>query len=286
MTEERETTIWRYMDLARYYGLLHDGLFFTRPSFLAKMDSWEGAGSVDEFQPFLDRQRMRGLRNDEIVKNWETRRRREARVLDGYGVSCWHRAYSESSALWQIYVAAGLGIAVRSTKDRVIRSLGDNAARVEAVDVEYLDGDSFRGAGRVRGRLSRKRHAFSFERELRFILRYSTDDRISIAFGGGLEQMGDVYRLGKTGVELSMGRRRYQNGESVSTLAGCYLPADPVTLIRDVVLAPGVSAATINAVIGMTQNSRASGTQILRSALDVKPPDAAEITPHFRRRHP
>ena len=38
---------------------------------------------------------------------------------DTFGVSCWHEGPAGSAALWQLYTARGLGVAVKSTPARV-----------------------------------------------------------------------------------------------------------------------------------------------------------------------
>ena len=55
--------------------------------------------------------------------------RREA--AGKFGVSCWHIDEHESEAMWQLYTAAGQGIAIESTKARLESALGGDGIIVD-----------------------------------------------------------------------------------------------------------------------------------------------------------
>jgi hypothetical protein len=133
MTDADE--IWRYMDLAKYVGLLSQGLFFAQAS--AFSDPWEGAWSVHEVTRF--REENVSLSRPAIAAAWQERYERKRDSFKWVGMSCWHISPTENAALWDQYVPLGMGIALRSTPRRVVASLEAIGRSSQWRAVEYND---------------------------------------------------------------------------------------------------------------------------------------------------
>jgi hypothetical protein len=61
-------------------------------------------------------------------------------VCSKFGVSCWHINEGESAAMWQLYAAAGKGIAIESTRARLEGALHGHSIAVD--QVQYMDFDT------------------------------------------------------------------------------------------------------------------------------------------------
>ena len=183
---ENAATLWRYMDFAKFVGLLKDGsLYFARADTLG--DRWEGAkGAItnkarwDEhyLEHFRDGYRYppQGvdfhLSEEQIDKEahrllGELRTSGEHSLRTSY-VSCWHESRFESEALWRLYCPPqSSGIAVRTTFLRLRDSLGDDP-HITIGRVQYID---FRlGFAGINDAIFRKRQSLSHEKEVRAVV--------------------------------------------------------------------------------------------------------------------
>ena len=95
-----DTTLWRYMDFAKFVSLLEDrALFFARADKLG--DPFEGAWS-DVNLKLLEQGKE--IASDKDVSNWIeawrliVRTAREARRFTL--INCWHASDHESEAMW------------------------------------------------------------------------------------------------------------------------------------------------------------------------------------------
>jgi hypothetical protein len=128
--------IWRYMDFAKFVGLIDAGaLFFPGASRLN--DSFEGSvseenlrrrpGQIDDMveqfrtgfpgHPLTPEDEAR-MRNDLRVHQWVMARQLEWERHWTY-ISCWHLNDYESAAMWRCYAASNQAIAVQSTFRRL-----------------------------------------------------------------------------------------------------------------------------------------------------------------------
>jgi hypothetical protein len=232
--------IWRYMDVAKYVVLLERGLFFARPSKLG--DVWEGSWGGPDIRDFREKHADADL--GAISAEWKRRYDAKALSLDGYGVSCWHRAEHESAALWSLYMPRGFGVAIRSTVGRVLDSLRKSGRTVEPRDVQYVDYDTERLGDDPRDLLSFKRRSFVHEKELRFLLTFRRDEREAI-------DDWELILADRSKRHLSAGRfqrlvrpgptpARVVNDPTLvhrATSHGVYLPAELPVLVQNVYLA-------------------------------------------------
>lgn len=83
-----------------------------------------------------------------------------------FGVNCWHINEHESEAMWQLYTAAGQGIAIESTKARLEGALKGDGIHVDRVRYMDFDFDEIE-KGHTHYGLFLKRKSFAHEQELR-----------------------------------------------------------------------------------------------------------------------
>jgi hypothetical protein len=153
------TYVWRYLDFAKFVGLLDArALFFAPLSALG--DPYEGA-----FAPANLTDRMRhaalltGPANERFLRNGILRHMDRTVV-----VNCWHIGRHESVALWRQYAASNASVCVQSTYSRLKRCLPD----VDIGQVQYIDyARQPVPETAIPLPLLHKRLAFSHERELR-----------------------------------------------------------------------------------------------------------------------
>lgn len=272
--------IWRYMDVAKYVVLLERGLFFTRPSNLG--DVWEGSWAVPDVRDFRENHADADLAT--VSAEWKRRYHVKTISLDGYGVSCWHRAEHESAALWSGYMPRGFGVAIRSTVERVLDSAKKSGRTVEPREVQYVDYDSERLGDDPRDLLSYKRRSFAHEKEIRFLLAFREDEREAI----------DDWGL----ILSDLSKRRFSAGRSQrlvrpgpvparvvndptlvhrATPHGMYLPVELPVLVEKVYLAPQAPWSVRHAVLAATKAFGLSRSVVSEPEADMIPPDILEF---------
>jgi hypothetical protein len=199
--------LWRYMDLSKFLALLEDeSLFFARADTMA--DRFEGAmGPVNAaLRPQLYGDHY-PVFYPQIARLTESMRRFTY-------LSCWHASEHESAAMWGLYQRDGRGIAVRSTFERLTKSLRDDRSVFVGM-VHYVNYDQqFIPEGNSLAPYVYKRASFEHEQELRAV----TQD---------------------------LGRATSTSPEGGSTLdldaigpAGLKIPVDIAQLIESVYIAP------------------------------------------------
>lgn len=181
-----KASLWRYMDLAKFIGLLRDkGLHFGRMDHLG--DSWEGAKGARKnkglWNDHYSRLFEKAIRNppegyecqrtDEAIKA-EVGRLLEELELGGHTelrttyVSCWHENENESEALWRLYCPpTTAGVAVRTTFGDLKLAFDDDLS-VTLGRVKYVDFRSqFVG---INDSVFRKRKSLQHEQEVRVVI--------------------------------------------------------------------------------------------------------------------
>lgn len=253
MMPTSEMTIWHYVDLAKYVGILSRGLFFARPSVLRLSDPWEGScGELD----FVDSLDATVHASPEGVAKWQAALRFRQQKQDEYGISCWHASESESAALWRLYTSLGHGVAIRSTVGRVrAATLG---RPLELREIDYKGHHGRRLGDDPISLLSTKRPEFKHEAEVRFLARLSADEtNVLNVFYSQIEKHG-VRRI-KPGNKAP--HVQVMPGVAVQDAsclergapAGMHLQTDLSVLIDKVRLAPGCSYPLRRAVIDITK---------------------------------
>ena len=128
MSISEDTTIWKYMDIAKFISLLTErALYFACVSEF--QDPFEGVHSpayISAVRPTLqevaakDAQNYRaelasmGIRLSEDQYNWIDGLRKQGMQSNfelaslNFGVSCWHQNEHESEAMWKLYAPSRL----------------------------------------------------------------------------------------------------------------------------------------------------------------------------------
>src|SRR5215470_10304141 len=119
VADSRGTSVWRYLDLAKFVSLLKD-----RALYLARADSfedkWEGSfGALDA----AERERAAPKRPKKLdaatYSYWVLPRLLPANTF----LNCWHVNNGESEAMWSLYTTRTYGVALQSTITRLSRAL-------------------------------------------------------------------------------------------------------------------------------------------------------------------
>jgi len=164
----QESTIWRYVDFSKFIDLLDSrSLFFPRLGLLRKFDPYEGS-----LVPFHSR--YKGGESSEIVRESD-----EGLPNDAF-VSCWYLNDLESAALWKLMPKSDEGVAVKSTIEKLSRSL-ERTSSEQYMNI-YMGSIAY-GHEKVRSRkeanpnhvrgddvVFTKRKCFEHEKELRLLI--------------------------------------------------------------------------------------------------------------------
>lgn len=200
------TTLWRYMDLAKFLQLLEgSALFFSRADMFD--DPFEGASGLaarekewDSFYLDYFRQVVRNpppgatppLSEHVVEQNAQRLLAsiRDSAVRDRRStfVSCWHANSGESEALWRLYCPSGsTGVVIKTTAGRLMRALDPNAP-VNLGRVQYVDfRTSFAG---FHDRIFWKRKSLSHEAEVRAVITHGPrEDRSGVAVSVNLSEL-------------------------------------------------------------------------------------------------
>jgi hypothetical protein len=161
-----ETPLWRYMDLARFVDLLQ-----SRELHLARADQmqdrWEGAyGPANAaLGPEVYGEHYAAMKDQ--------RPRITAYARTHTFLNCWYAADCESAAMWSIYDRENRGVAIRTTKKRLLEALKGTDA-VYGAPVNYVDYEAqWIPEGNVFHPFLFKRRSFEHEREYRLLAMWS-----------------------------------------------------------------------------------------------------------------
>jgi hypothetical protein len=180
--------IWRYVDFAKFMHMLATNTLYFPCVTTELKDSYEGwlprshMKAFTEFnRAYLDQMRsaqdrvlaLHPTRDpapfDAVLQNAQRKldhRRLMQEVNSKFGVNCWHINEHESEAMWQLYTAAGQGIAIESTKAKLESALKSDGIIVDQIRYMDFDHDEIEKGHRHYG-LFIKRKSFEHERELR-----------------------------------------------------------------------------------------------------------------------
>jgi hypothetical protein len=169
-TPSTDTTIWKYMDIAKFISMLESQtLYFCRSDLLE--DNFEGSLPRSEEigrKLFLD---QAGADQEAI----ERINRRQVDYWKAYKkhvfVNCWHIGKHESYAMWKIYLRGSDGVAIKTTVSGLLDNITDNE-NVYAGKVIYIDydEDALPGSSEYSIQVhSYKRKSFEYENEFRLL---------------------------------------------------------------------------------------------------------------------
>ena len=279
MNMNSDIKIWRYMDLAKYVGLLSRGLFFARASEF--YDEWEGSWPLGDVADF--RQQNQNLLREEITPKWQDHYESKRISLNNYGISSWHRSQRESAALWSLYIARGLGVAIQSTVLDLLSALTADGREIRACGIKYIDYKDQRLGDDPLTLLSHKRSEFEYEREIRFIVTLRLDEidavnAMDLAMRDHLDK-----RQVRAGIEKPLIRTfgGYTTTDNTLTRrtspSGVHLETNAQKLIQRIYLAPKIPYHIRRAVIDVTKAFGLSTKLITESQMDQVPFDHLEF---------
>jgi Protein of unknown function (DUF2971) len=184
--------IWRYVDLAKFVSMVATGtLYFPCATTELTDDPYEGwlpRSHIKALTEKLMRDYLEGMKQTrDAMQSGRHRASFDAeithpqqkfdvqellrKVSSKFGVSCWHINEGESAAMWQLYAAAGKGIAIESTRARLEGAL--QGGGIEVAQVRYMDFDtaeSEKDHEPYLYALFTKRKSFAHEQELRAMI--------------------------------------------------------------------------------------------------------------------
>jgi hypothetical protein len=162
-----ETPVWRYFTLAKMLDFVTSkALFLSRADLLN--DAFEGSFTSGSLAGFLAETGSIFTDGLLALSQW---------VPCRSFVSCWHLSTGESAALWQVYGGRDGALAIRSTVGALRRafpesheSTPDTLVHQTVRRMQYIDyAHEHPYINDLAGPLSYKRHAFSYEQEIRVI---------------------------------------------------------------------------------------------------------------------
>jgi len=161
--------IWRYMSYIKFFSMLEtNSLYFPKISILP-----------DKYEGFISTKTLKYLKKSvKKLKDENRRHEQYERLLlllktarDFLTVCSWHLNYNESTAMWNIYLIKGEGIAIKSSYHRLVNSLRNTEEDVYIGMVDYIDYDVDKiPFGNTLAPALYKRNIFEFENELRALV--------------------------------------------------------------------------------------------------------------------
>ena len=170
----RDTPIWRYMDIAKFLDLIeHKRLFFANGGTLS--DNYEGAVPDAILEAKRRELKMQGLGGRDLEEEMMRYQYLEANsMIDLALINCWTAGEEESYALWKIYLGGqSLGFAVKSTVGRLVNAIeqgnDDYPEDYFIGQVDYNENLPDQGMHRLK-LLTRKMPFYKYENEIRLII--------------------------------------------------------------------------------------------------------------------
>ena len=262
--------IWRYMDLGKYVSLLSDGLFFSCYDMLG--DDWEGSWGVTDVLMFQEVETQATA--DQMTDKWRQQSDAKTRSMQGVGISCWHRSDHESDALWKLYMPGGLGVAIQSTVEQVIKAAEEHGRRIVDRNVGYVDYRASNLGNDPIELLSYKRKEFEHEKEFRFFLTLSEEEQEAIRWWRHFEHD----RRTTAHFPVKPGPLIYTLGSSPGEVllrsgsAGVSISVDAPTLIEKVYLAPAAPAYLRRSVRTVTSQHGLPVSLVSEASIDLGAP--------------
>ena len=233
--EDKEISLWRYMDYAKFVSLLSSScLHFARADLLG--DPFEGAMSKQSkfYLPGPNGPEYVG----EIPSVAELRHQARLKTF----VNCWHVSHHESDAMWRLYGRDSKSLAVRTTYSRLDSQLPNH---IWLHSVRYIDfeKDELTAAVLSLAPFFHKRHSFEHEKEVRAVIQ----DRF-------IEGTGE-------------GKFRKVVVDSASADRIRAIPIDLNTLLEEIIVSPLSESWFFDVVSQTAEKFGAGGIRLSRSRL-------------------
>lgn len=180
--KNKEAKIWRYMSLEKFISLLSKkALYFCNSTCFE--DLHEGAYTklnievskyVDEIAPI----------------DGYTRKMREQNLIyrENVHINCWHLSEYESVGMWKNYLDSNMGVAIKSTYNRLVNAVMESPQMVFIGKVKYIDYDKelIPYDEGLWAPFLRKRKVFEYEKEIRamYLLSHNKIDDTKKTRGG------------------------------------------------------------------------------------------------------
>lgn len=183
--EGGDTTIWRYIDLAKFLSVLdQSALYFVRLDKLGEFDPFEGYYTTANLRiEHLSYQQLpdewkgdKGFKDErtfEVIKQANQHIRQFVKAnREVTFVNSWHAQAHESAAMWSQYLKSQDGIAIQTTYKRLIESLaGYEEYEIHIGMIKYIDYNvEAIPMGNLLSPFMYKRKSFEYEKELRCLI--------------------------------------------------------------------------------------------------------------------
>ncbi len=163
-------SIWRYMDFTKFAWMCATkNLFFSRADRLG--DTFEGSWTKGDIE---NRRRMLESLGPSGQSVTEGLSKMAKGLTIWSAVNCWHKNKHESAAMWKVYLRSGEGITIRSTYQKLCKSMSsDSFETIYVGEVKYLDYEQEVIATTSLNAFSPlmcKRKSFEWENEVRAVI--------------------------------------------------------------------------------------------------------------------
>jgi hypothetical protein len=163
--------IWKYLDFTKFIDLLTTKkLFFSR--FDKFEDEFEGSLPSNSALARLDQMETVGIDKDSPLYTEDFWTLQGQEFKKRFAACCWHMNNHESAAMWKVYLKSNEGVAIQSTYQKLYDCLNKSKNSVYLSIVQYKDFETeIIDWGNRMVPFVHKRNSYSFEQELRAIIR-------------------------------------------------------------------------------------------------------------------
>lgn len=154
----------RYMDLAKLIFLLDTNKLYLR-RLGAHKDSHEGSNAIQNIKLYKDAGKKTG--NDklhEIIAN------NIKRICSTAFISSWCVSNDESDAMWRLFCNGSIGVAVRTTYDKLAQIVDGRASYIGLVKYINYKNEIIQPVANILAPAMHKRKVFQHENEVRVLL--------------------------------------------------------------------------------------------------------------------
>lgn len=222
--------IWRYLSFPKFVSLIDSScLFFCRADLLN--DKQEGISPISQLESLF-----RGNIDDDKIDSMIKIRLDSEKTWKKYtAVNCWHINDFESYAMWGNFSNSDFGIALKSSKEKLIDSfLPSLKHEIRISKVKYGNYDKITFGNVMHSNYFHKRYEFSYEKELRAFINTDItieDHKLALKEGEDLFTNGGLIN------------GRYIDNEKLPGIrnGGIKIEVDLKKLIDEIVVSPNAS---------------------------------------------